>query len=197
MTCSVEGGTRVSMWIYACARVCSCRKGFQHMLMGIVPTTISFESLRKIVCQSNIAYSEKFTHTHFLEATSVSLLSVWYSKKESPTWDYMCKRFVKANACEGQWGVSQRSRGEQLDGNADLSPVKERDERKRGLRLWHSSNLDQADGEFLTQSPVRSHASPRNGSALVSLLHLVTGWHQPLGSVALVPMQWWISEHSS
>lgn len=39
--------------------------------------------------------------------------------------------------------------------------------------------------------------SPRDGPALASLLCLVTGWEQPMESVAKARMQGWVSEHNS
>lgn len=39
--------------------------------------------------------------------------------------------------------------------------------------------------------------SPRNGPVLVSLLHLVTGWEQPVGNMTSGETQRWISEYSS
>lgn len=111
-----------------------------------------------------------------------------------PTWDEMYKRLKRKTLVRDseEWvgGGKQRDIGLLCRSGPCLSS-------KEGSKFLVLSKFNQANGGPLRWSPVRSPASPRKGSALVSLMLIVTGWDLPQENVALVLTQWWISEHSS
>ena len=100
-----------------------------------------------------------------------------------PTWDEMYKRLKRKTLVRDseEWvgGGKQRAIGLLCRSGPCLSS-------KEGSKLLVLSKFNQANGRPLRWSLVRSPASPRKGSALESLLLLVTGWDLPQENVALV-----------
>lgn len=102
------------------------------------------------------------------------LLQKGIVQKQTSRWDQSCKRVTGGNTCEGKGGGSQRRLGELSDPDAGLTPVKESG--KEG-RLDCSATLRKFT--MVARKSLRqirhpgSPFSPRNGSDLVFLPHLV------------------------
>ena len=109
-----------------------------------------------------------------------------------------CKDFTRRDACERKL----RRLGGPSYHNASL--VLSEGERERRLvqvswlAMWLKEGFSSPPGHPPGKiSSERNPTSPRNGSVSVSLLHSVTGWEKPVGSMILSETQRWISEHCS